>query len=231
LDGEPCLDPAVLVREHQDWIYNLVIRMAGNREDACDATQEILIRAITHLHTFKGHSSVKTWLYRIAANHTLNMVMRQRDVVTDSFHELFESVTCAEDSDLIPGGDQTADQTFLFEETKLACMVATLRCLDRRQRLVFILGGIFAENARIGAAVLDMSPANFRQILSRARKKMEAFMGEHCSLVRTGNRCRCDRMSVASIRKGYLDPQKRRYVAPDAPTLKAVIRGDVEEIQ
>src|SRR5439155_16594807 len=62
-----------LVRRHQGWIYNIALRMLYHPQDAEDATQEILIKAVTQLSSFEGRSSFRTWLYRIAVNHLLNV--------------------------------------------------------------------------------------------------------------------------------------------------------------
>jgi DNA-directed RNA polymerase specialized sigma24 family protein len=62
-----------LVRRHQAWIYNIALRMVWHPQDAEDVTQEILIKMITRLATFKGNSSFRTWLYRIVTNHVMNM--------------------------------------------------------------------------------------------------------------------------------------------------------------
>src|ERR1700744_923021 len=62
-----------LVRRHQPWVFNIAIRMLWHREQAEDATQEILIKVVTKLSTFRGQSQFRTWLYRIAVNHLLNV--------------------------------------------------------------------------------------------------------------------------------------------------------------
>ena len=62
-----------LVRRHQDWIYNIVLRMVYHPQEAEDATQEVLIKLLTKLSTFEGRSSFRTWLYRMVVNHVLNM--------------------------------------------------------------------------------------------------------------------------------------------------------------
>src|SRR5215471_12589471 len=63
----------LLVRSHQSWVFNLALRMCWRREVAEDATQEILIKAVTRLNTFTGNSAFRTWLYRVAVNHLLNV--------------------------------------------------------------------------------------------------------------------------------------------------------------
>src|SRR5262245_41690853 len=62
-----------LITRHQAWIYNIVLRMLYWPNDAEDVTQEILIKLTTKLSTFEGRSSFRTWLYRIAVNHILNV--------------------------------------------------------------------------------------------------------------------------------------------------------------
>jgi len=62
-----------LILRHQAWIYNVAIRMVFYPDEAQDVTQEILIKIVTKLSTFKGNSSFRTWVYRIVVNHVLNM--------------------------------------------------------------------------------------------------------------------------------------------------------------
>ena len=62
-----------LARRHQAWIYNIAVRMLYHPQDAEDATQEILLKALTRLSSFESRSSFRTWLYRITFNHVLNM--------------------------------------------------------------------------------------------------------------------------------------------------------------
>ncbi len=61
----------LLVR-HRPWIFNLAIRMLRQRTGTQDATQEILLRVLRSLDSFRGESRFRTWLYRVAANHLLN---------------------------------------------------------------------------------------------------------------------------------------------------------------
>src|SRR6266508_4705805 len=72
IDGHPdALDR--LVRDLQGDIYGLAVRMLWNREDAEDATQEILVRVVTRLAQFDFRSRLKTWVYRVAVNYILDV--------------------------------------------------------------------------------------------------------------------------------------------------------------
>ena len=61
-----------LIAGVQDIVFNLSLRMLGTFADAEDATQDILLKIITHLSSFRGDSSFTTWVFRIAANHLKN---------------------------------------------------------------------------------------------------------------------------------------------------------------
>src|SRR6266478_9606118 len=62
-----------LILRHQAWIYNIAVRMVFQPHDAEEITQEVLVKVITKLSSFKGECKFRTWLYRIVANHVLNM--------------------------------------------------------------------------------------------------------------------------------------------------------------
>jgi RNA polymerase sigma factor (sigma-70 family) len=75
-----------LVVRYQPWIYNIAFRMVLVREDAEDITQEIVIKMLTKLSTYDpGKASFRTWLYRIVANHVINMKTRGYEKAALSF--------------------------------------------------------------------------------------------------------------------------------------------------
>src|SRR5712691_9901998 len=74
-----------LFRHHQGWIYNIALRMVFYPQDAEDAAQEILLKAVTSLSAFEGRSSFRTWLYRIVVNHVLNMKRGRAEQTVISF--------------------------------------------------------------------------------------------------------------------------------------------------
>lgn len=55
------------------FVYNVALRIAGNREDAQEITQEVFLRVFKNLKNFKYQSSFKTWVYRITVNTALNI--------------------------------------------------------------------------------------------------------------------------------------------------------------
>ena len=200
-----------LVVRHQAWIYNLALRMVHRPEDAEDAAQEVLIKLFTRLSTFDGRSSLRTWLYRIAINHLLNMKRGRAESREITFAQYGRNLDDTADAELPDPRAVPADVQLLIAEARTGCTSAMLLCLDREQRLVFILGGIFGVSDAVGAELLEVSRDNFRQRLARARRDLQNFMQDKCGLVNTANPCRCAKKTRGFIAAGHLDPNNLRF--------------------
>jgi len=195
-----------LVRRHQAWIYNIAIRMLAHPQDAEDATQEILIKALTRLSSFEGRSSFRTWLYRITVNHILNMKRGRLEPETLTFSCYAHGLDSTPDLDPPDEASVPVDVRLLVDEARISCTSGMLLCLDRAQRLVYILGEIFEVSDVFGAELLDISRENFRQRLARARRDLHNFMNDKCGLVNASNPCRCAKKTRGFMEAGYLNP-------------------------
>ena len=210
-----------LVRRHQTWIYNLALRMLYWPHDAEDTTQEILIKLITKLSTFQGRSSFRTWLYRIVINHVLNQ--RRRDLEDRlNFEEYGRGLDAALDLDLPDPRSVPVDVTLLVKEAEIGCTSGMLLCLDREQRMTYILGEIFGVTDVVGAEFFEISRESFRQRLARARRDLHNFMQDKCGLVNRANPCRCARKTQAFINAGLLDPTKLLFAREHVTRVKDV---------
>jgi len=225
----PALD--ALIRRHQPWVFNLALRMVWRRETAEDATQEILLKVVTHLGSFAGRSKFSTWLYRIAVNHLLNVRKSEMEEQKMTFTDLGRSLDdCGEaelpDESLLPAG-----HALLVEEAKLGCITAMLMCLDRRQRLAFILGEVFGMPSEDGGEVMEISADNFRQLLTRARRDLYQFMQGKCGLVNQLNPCRCSKKATAFMARGWLDPKRRHFTQQRLGQVAEVAPSRLHELQ
>jgi RNA polymerase sigma factor (sigma-70 family) len=201
-----------LVRRHQDWIYNIALRMVFNPEEAKDVTQEVLIKIITKLSSFQGRSTFRTWAYRIVVNHVLNMKKSiGEDRHASTFPEYWKRIDETPDYDMPDPDGLPIDTSLLLDEVKTVCMFGMLLCLDRGQRLIYILGGIFGVTDKVGSEIMQISKANFRQKLSRARKDLFNFMNNKCGLIKKDNPCHCDKKTKAMINSGYVNPANLRF--------------------
>jgi RNA polymerase sigma factor (sigma-70 family) len=201
-----------LVQRHQGWIYNIAVRMLFHPQDAEDATQEILLKALTRLSSFEGRSSFRTWLYRIVVNHVLNMKRGREEQKLISFSVYGDALDNTPDLDLADPKGTSPDTNLLVTEAMLSCTSGMLLCLDREQRLSYILGAIFEVSDTVAAEVLEISPENFRQRLARARRDLRNFMNNKCGLVNQANPCRCAKKTRGFIQAGHVDPENLLFV-------------------
>jgi RNA polymerase sigma factor (sigma-70 family) len=199
-----------LVRGIQDRIYNLALRALFLPADAEDATQEILIKVITHLAGFKGESRFTTWVFRIAANHLLTMRKSRAEKRGFSFEKAEEGIEAALS---LPSSEnaEACESGLVVEEVKLACLQGMLLCLSREIRLAFILGVVFEVTSVEGAAILNITQETFRQRLSRGRKQIQEFMTRKCSLVNPENPCACAKLIPHEKEIKMLDPDNPRF--------------------
>ena len=220
---------ALIVR-HQRWIYNIVLRMVCLPQDAEDATQEILIKLVTRLSTFEGRSSFRTWLYRLVINHVLNMKRGRAEAAEWTFRKYGDGLNSAPDEDLPDPRFIPADLKMLVDEARIGCTSGMLLCLDREQRLTYILGEIFGVSDSVGGELLDISRDNFRQKLSRARRDLHNFMQNQCGLINKSNPCRCAKKTQAFMRAGYIDPANLLFAKEHVTRVREVAGQRHEDI-
>jgi RNA polymerase sigma factor (sigma-70 family) len=212
-----------LVRRHQPWIYNIAVRVLYHPQDAQDATQEILIKALTHLSSFEGRSTFRTWLYRIVVRHVLNAKRGRLEPAVLSFSCYGHGLDNTPDLDLPDDRSAPADVRLLVDEARITCTTGMLLCLDREQRLVYILGDIFAVSDAVGAELLEISRDNFRQRLARARRDLHSFMNDKCGLVNQANPCRCAKKTRGFIQAGHVDPQSLLFARARVQQVREVV--------
>lgn len=190
-----------VIRAIQDDVYYLALRMLANPDDAKEATQEILIKVLTKLETFKFQSQFKTWVYRVASNYLLS-----EKIILNKYPELsFDMYKADLESDLKEADDleKRPDYLVLLNEMRTSCTMAMLLCLNPSHRMSYILGDIFEVSHQEGSEVLSTSQDNFRKMLSRARAKVIKFTTESCGLVSDTAPCHCHRKL-----KGAIDRQR-----------------------
>jgi RNA polymerase sigma factor (sigma-70 family) len=206
-----------LLRRQQAWIFNLAFYMLHHRQDAEDATQEILVRVATGLSSFRRDSAFRTWVHRIAVNHVLDRKRSRPETVVTGFGCYADYLDRAPDDLLVTGEQDSPETAVLVEEARLSCTMGMLLCLDRQQRMAFLLGEMLETNDAIGAELLGLSRANFRQSLARARSRLSDFMRGRCGVVDPAAPCRCARKTGAFVRDGIVNPKNLQFVGKHRP--------------
>ncbi len=219
---------AALLRTIQPPIYGLALRMLWHPEDARDATQEVLLKVLTHLGTFREESRFSTWVFRVAVNHLRDFRKGRLETVPLDFESLAHDLRGGL-ADQDHGRETDPEHQAVLEEIKVGCTHAMLACLDRAQRLVYILGEIFEIGDEAAAQALELTPTAFRKRLSRARRMISAFMQAHCGIVNPQCRCRCARRIDTAVALGRVDPARLLFV--DRATADASYAAAVTEVR
>jgi len=168
-----------LILRYQDRIYNVILRMCRNTDDAAELTQETFVKIIKNINEFEGRSSFYTWAFRIAVNLTLNYCQRSVRLglksldVEDKEHDrqakrqLKEVLT-----------DESCPDPALLAQNKELCeiVIQSLMKLDDAHRAVVVLRDIEGMNYARIAEVLDIELGTVKSRLSRARSHLRKIM-------------------------------------------------------
>jgi RNA polymerase sigma factor (sigma-70 family) len=198
-----------LIIRHEIFVYNLALKMTRSRDDANDLMQEVFIKAITSLSKFEGKSRFRTWLYRITVNHYLNARKRKTEFLIADFETYFNGIDKMPDFELNHAEQESLRDS--IEELRIACTAGMLMCLDRDQRIIYILGEMFRVDHNLGAEIMGINPGNFRVKLMRARTDLHNWMNKRCGLVNSANPCRCSKKTRSYVEKGAVDPSNLQF--------------------
>ena len=159
-----------LAEKYQHKIHNLAYRYMGCEEDASDMAQEALIKAYRSLATFKGESSLSTWLYRITTNVCLDELRkRRRTLHMISLDEPVATVDGDEIERDIADPSPTADIIYQKKETEVYIQ-SLINKLKPEQKAVVILRDVMGLTYEEIAEVLNCSIGTVKSRLSRGRE-------------------------------------------------------------
>jgi RNA polymerase sigma factor (sigma-70 family) len=211
-----------LVRDLQGDIYGLALRMLWNREDAEDATQEILVRVVTRLSQFDFRSRLKTWVYRLAVNYILDVKKSPVERLQLTFERFAEDLA----ESLSTDGPTDAERSLLVEEVKIGCTLGMLQCLDRPHRLAYVLGELLDMSGPEAADALEITPDVFRKRLQHARAAILSFTRSYCGLVSDTAACACNCRVPAALRLGRVRADSFDFAAAGSSfqEARAIIR-------
>jgi RNA polymerase sigma factor (sigma-70 family) len=219
----------------QPGVYKLAVHVLGHRDDAADATQEILLKIVTHLSAFRSESALSTWVWRVAYNHLMTAKTRKAespevslDAIAERLEQGLEFAAHITQSRGDPG-PLTPQDKLEARQVALSCTQSMLMVLDREQRLAYVIDTVFNLDSREAAAVVGISPEAYRQRVSRARARLDAFMSQSCGLANPDAACQCERQlpavrhlsklhgvdhgAVVALHKPEMEEAERHFVA------------------
>ncbi len=168
-----------LVLKYQNRIYNVILKICADPDDAAELTQETFVKVIENLDKFEGRSGFYTWTFRIAVNLTLNYCQRNSRLVfrsLDAEQQQDDSQVKQVLKDFL-SDDRSPDPAAELQNKELHRIAAkALIGLDEAHRSVIVLRDIEGMSYARIAEVLDIELGTVRSRLSRARGKMRDIL-------------------------------------------------------
>jgi RNA polymerase sigma-70 factor (ECF subfamily) len=154
---------SVLLKRHQRPIHALIRQIVTNREDAEELTQDVFVKAFRSLDSFKGGSSLSTWLYRIAWNTAVSATRKKKWVYPEFDEDQFANLP-----------DSTVDEVLSKEEdeVQLQRLEKAIEQLNPEERALITLYYTESRPMAEVADILNLSPSTAKVKLHRTRKKI-----------------------------------------------------------
>jgi RNA polymerase sigma-70 factor (ECF subfamily) len=168
-----------LIIRYQGRIYNVILRICGNSDDAAELTQETFVKVIENIERFQGRGGFYTWAFRIAVNLTLSYCKRAARIrpwsIDDSTQEgpdgqVLKDFLC----------DQRVPEASELAENRELCELAVkaIGLLSEDHRAVVVLRDLEGMSYAEIAQVLDVETGTVKSRLSRARGELRRVLEE-----------------------------------------------------
>ena len=180
-----------LILKYQNRIYNVILKICADPDDAAELTQETFVKVIENIDKFQGKSRFYTWAFRIAVNLTLNYRQKNSkfDISSlDAERELEETRTTQAMKEFLKD-DNSPDPVEVAQNKELCDLtIKALLQLDEPQKAIVVLRDIEGMNYAQIAEVLDIELGTVRSRLSRARGRLREILEAGCYDRRNENR-------------------------------------------
>ncbi|MHC4264628.1 MAG: RNA polymerase sigma factor, partial [Planctomycetota bacterium] len=164
-----------LIIKYQDRIYNVILKICGNTDDAAELTQDTFVKVIQNINKFQSRSSFYTWAFRIAVNLTINYCKRNVKLGLKSIdaQDNQNSEQTKKALKALLKDDKSVDPATIAANKELADLIlmAVMR-LDDAHRTVIVLRDIEGMNYAQIADILNINLGTVKSRLSRARSQL-----------------------------------------------------------
>ncbi len=167
-----------LILKYQNRIYNVILKICADPDDAAELTQETFVKVIENIDKFQGKSRFYTWAFRIAVNLTLNYCQRNAKLDISSLDaEKAEENRAAQAMKEFLEDDNSPDPVSVAQNKELCDLtIKALVKLDESQKAIIVLRDIEGMNYAQIAEVLNIELGTVRSRLSRARGRLREIL-------------------------------------------------------
>lgn len=177
-DGDSAAMQRLIVK-YQDRIFNVILKICSNRDDAAELTQETFVKFIEKIHTFKMQSAFYTWLFRIAVNLTLNFCKRRFKVKMHSIDSPFgpEAESARQQLKSFLTCEKEIDPAIVAQNREAGEIVLkALGRLEDKQRAAIVLRDIEGMAYSEIAESLEVEIGTVKSRISRGREGLREIL-------------------------------------------------------
>lgn len=200
----------VLFSAFQNQLKSYLFRLTANRNDAEDLTHDTFIRAYDKISTFKGESSLKTWVFQIATNLSYNYLQRQKrwlpDVSEQAKRLVLENQKLR--NDILQVHEISTEARYDMKEHIDTCFTCISKNLPIENQIALILKDIYDFSVAEICQILNKTEGIVKYLLQDARKTMIEIFDNRCALVNKNGVChQCSELN------GWFNPKENQQQA------------------
>jgi RNA polymerase sigma-70 factor (ECF subfamily) len=194
----------------QNQLKSYLYRLLANRNDAEDLTHDTFIKAYEKLSTFKGESSLKTWVFQIATNLSYNYLQRQKrwtpDVSEKAKKLVLENETLR--NSIVKVHDTSSDAKYDIREHIDTCFTCISKNLPIENQIALMLKDVYDFSVSEICLILEKTEGVVKYLLQDGRKTMTAIFDNRCALVNKQGIChQCSELN------GWFNPKENQQQA------------------
>lgn len=175
----------------QGELKSFILRMTASVQDAEDIVQETYLKAHAKINTFRGESSLKTWIFSIASNLAKDLLKSQNrwpETVTDICRE--EALNDRQFfQEAIQIRDTSPQGKFEIKEHIAFCFTCVSKSLPLEQHIALLLKEVYSFKVKEIAQIMHLSEAMVKYYLHTSRKRMMEIFDQRCSLINKQGIC------------------------------------------
>lgn len=180
-----------LFSEFQGQLKSYLYRLLANRNDSEDLTHDTFIKAFDKLDTFKGESTLKTWVFQIATNLSYNYLQRQKRWREDVSEQAKKLVLENENlrNEIVHIHQTSANAQYEIKEHIATCFTCISKNLPIENQIVLLLKDVYDFTVPEIEKILDKTKGVVKYLLQHARKTMTDIYDKRCALVNKNGVC------------------------------------------
>jgi RNA polymerase sigma-70 factor, ECF subfamily len=194
----------------QPLLKSYLFRLLANRNDAEDITHDTFIKAFDKLSTFKGESSLKTWVFQIATNLSYNYLQRQKRWTADVSEQAKKLVLGNEKlrNEIIKVHETAPDAKYDMKEHIDTCFTCIAKNLPIENQIALMLKDVYDFSVAEICTILDKTEGVVKYLLQDGRKTMANIFDNRCALVNKNGVChQCSELN------GWFNPKENQQEA------------------